>query len=216
MVIIGQQHDQGQQKIPFVFHGPRHSRPEPDKLPLADIIATNLDHYRLDADYKHGLHFASLPTAWVSGFDKDAELRIGSSTIRLAASTNGVSRLHGEVSSGMWRHLFPDGAGDPVGYVTNGVHTASWVGPEMRTFYTQHVDPAWEQKLLEPEAWQKVREAPDAALWSAHRAQKERLIRFVRERVRVQSARHGLSPDELRQVELEMKGEGIPDDAAGA
>ena len=122
-------------------------------------------------------------------------------SIRLAAGTNGVSRLHGEVSSAMWRHLFPDGAAEPVGYVTNGVHTASWVGPEMRTFYTQHVDPAWEQKLLEPEAWQKVREAPDAALWSAHRAQKERLIRFVRERVRVQSARHGLSPDELRQVE---------------
>jgi hypothetical protein len=66
--------------IPFVFHGPRDSRPEPTKLPLADIIAANLDHYRLDADYKHGLHFAALPTAWVSGFDRSAALRIGSST----------------------------------------------------------------------------------------------------------------------------------------
>jgi len=66
--------------VPFVFHGPRHSRPEPDRLPLADIVAANLDHYRLDADYKHGLHFAALPTAWVTGFDKSAPLRIGSST----------------------------------------------------------------------------------------------------------------------------------------
>ena len=66
--------------IPFVFHGPRHSRPDPDRLPLADIIAANLDHYRLDADYKHGLHFTALPTAWVSGFDKAAPLRIGSSS----------------------------------------------------------------------------------------------------------------------------------------
>jgi len=65
--------------IPFVFHGPRDSRPEPDRLPLADIIASNLDHYRLDADYKHGLHFAALPTAWVCGFDKGDPLRIGSS-----------------------------------------------------------------------------------------------------------------------------------------
>src|SRR5438093_9570159 len=32
------------------------------------------------ADYKHGLHFTALPTAWVSGFDKAATLRIGSST----------------------------------------------------------------------------------------------------------------------------------------
>ena len=65
--------------VPFVFHGPRHSGPQVQKLPLADIIAANLDHYRLDADYKHGLHFAALPTAWVSGFDKAAPLRIGSS-----------------------------------------------------------------------------------------------------------------------------------------
>lgn len=65
--------------IPFVFHGPKGSLPERSKLPLADIIAANLDHYRLDADYKHGLHFAALPTAWVSGFDKAAPLRIGSS-----------------------------------------------------------------------------------------------------------------------------------------
>ena len=66
--------------IPFVFHGPRHGRAEVDKGPLEDIIAVNLDHYRLDADFKHGLHFTALPTAWVSGFDKAASLRIGSST----------------------------------------------------------------------------------------------------------------------------------------
>jgi hypothetical protein len=65
--------------IPFVFHGPKGSLPESGKLPLADIIAANLDHYRLDADYKHGLHFTALPTAWVSGFDKATALRIGSS-----------------------------------------------------------------------------------------------------------------------------------------
>ena len=42
--------------IPFVFHGPRNALPDVDKMPLADIIYVNLDHYRLDADYKHGLH----------------------------------------------------------------------------------------------------------------------------------------------------------------
>ncbi len=66
--------------IPFVFHGPRHALPSVDKLPLADVIAVNLDHYRLDADFKHGMHFTALPTAWVSGFDKTATLRIGAST----------------------------------------------------------------------------------------------------------------------------------------
>jgi hypothetical protein len=77
--------------IPFVFHGPRHSRPQVDKLPLADIIAVNLDHYRLDADYKHGIHFTALPTAWVSGFDKTSTLRIGSSTAWVAETPGAVA-----------------------------------------------------------------------------------------------------------------------------
>ena len=85
--------------IPFVFHGPRHSLPEVDKIPLADIISKNLDHYRLDADYKHGMHFTALPTAWVSGFDKNASLRIGSSTAWVAeapGATAGYLEFHGQ------------------------------------------------------------------------------------------------------------------------
>jgi hypothetical protein len=66
--------------IPFVFHGASNDMPEIGKLPLSDVIAVNLDHYRLHADYRHGMHFTALPTAWVSGFDKSATLRIGSST----------------------------------------------------------------------------------------------------------------------------------------
>ncbi len=101
----------------------------------------------------------------------------------------------------MWRHLWPEAPESAVGSVTNGVHTESWIGPEMRALYAHHLDPDWEHHLLDPELWKRVSAIPDAALWAAHRSQKERLIRFVRERVRVQSARHGRSPDELRGVE---------------
>ncbi len=77
--------------LPFVFHGPRHSRPDVDKLPLSDVIAVNLDHYRLNADFKHGVHFTALPTAWVSGFDKSASLRIGSSTAWVTEQTGATA-----------------------------------------------------------------------------------------------------------------------------
>jgi starch phosphorylase len=121
--------------------------------------------------------------------------------IRLSARANAVSQLHGKVSSAMWRHLWPGAPESPVSAITNGVHTESWIGPEMRALYGHHLDPRWEDHLLEPEFWTRVRQIPDAELWAARRSQKERMIRFVRERVRVQSARHGLSPDELRRVE---------------
>lgn len=90
--------------VPFVFHGPRGSLPERTKLPLADIIAANLDHYRLDADYKHGLHFTALPTAWVSGFDKSAPLRIGASAA-WASDIPGASAGFLEFSGAGLAHL---------------------------------------------------------------------------------------------------------------
>jgi starch phosphorylase len=121
--------------------------------------------------------------------------------IRLSSGTNGVSRLHGQVSSAMWRHLWPGEPVEPVGAITNGVHTPSWVGPEMRSLYAHALDQDWESHLTDPEHWAKIQAVPDEDLWAAHRAQKERLVRFVRERVRQQSARHGFSPDALRQIE---------------
>ena len=37
----------------------------------------------LGADYRHGFHFTSLPTAWLCGFDKESVLRIGSGPARV-------------------------------------------------------------------------------------------------------------------------------------
>lgn len=68
------------QFIPFVFHGPRNSRPAIQRSPLEDVAIANISHYRIDVDFKHGLHFTALPTAWVVGFDKQTEFKIGSTT----------------------------------------------------------------------------------------------------------------------------------------
>ena len=68
--------------VPFVFHGPttNGSNIHPEKAPLEDLISLNLEHYATSADFKHGLHFAGLPTAWVAGFDKNTVLRVGGAT----------------------------------------------------------------------------------------------------------------------------------------
>ncbi|MEI7732918.1 MAG: DUF4055 domain-containing protein [Verrucomicrobiota bacterium] len=77
--------------IPFVFHGPENSRPTVARVPLEDIIAMNLSHYRMDADFKHGLHYTALPTAWVSGFDKTATLKIGSNVAWVTENTGATA-----------------------------------------------------------------------------------------------------------------------------
>jgi starch phosphorylase len=153
------------------------------------------------------------PWAREVGGDPEAALTLGTDpangngafnltvlAIRLSSQANGVSRLHGQVSSAMWRHLWPGAPAGPVSSVTNGVHTPSWVGPEFGALYTHQLGD-WTDHLFDPEFWTRIRGLSDAEIWAAHRAQKERLIRFVRERIRQQWARHGQGPDDLRGVE---------------
>ncbi len=55
------------ERIPFVFAGPRESRPEVADPPLLDLVNVNLSHYRTTADLEHGAHFTGLPTAVITG-----------------------------------------------------------------------------------------------------------------------------------------------------
>lgn len=58
--------------IPFVFTNPRDTAPNVDKPPLIDLADKNLDHYRMDADYHHSLHFlAAASTRWVKGVTQE-------------------------------------------------------------------------------------------------------------------------------------------------
>ncbi len=146
--------------------------------------------------------------------DGDEQFNLTALAIRTTSWTNGVSRLNAEITGRMWQHLFPDraagqsshlppsgGTGTPIHAITNGVHTRTWLGQETQELLRRHFSPNWESMLLSAEGWGKVLAVPDAELWATHRAQKERLGRFTRSRLREQRARHGASPDELRAID---------------
>lgn len=64
-------------RIPFVIIGAIANEISPEKPILADLATLNIGHWRLEVDYKHGLHLCALPTPWAAGFPKEAELYIG-------------------------------------------------------------------------------------------------------------------------------------------
>ncbi|MGE4190845.1 MAG: alpha-glucan family phosphorylase [Thermoanaerobaculia bacterium] len=123
--------------------------------------------------------------------------------IRTSSRINGVSRLNAEVAGAMWAHLIPpDGPEEQrLRAVTNGVHTATWMGLELQELHLRSFGADWERQLATEEGRNRLMAAPDAELWEVHLAQKHRLARFLRGRLRDQFARHGLAPDELRQLE---------------
>ena len=121
--------------------------------------------------------------------------------LRMSRHANGVSKLHGDVSQGLWKDVW---AGVPthevpITSITNGIHTKTWMAPEFSALYSKYLG-AWEDHLTEPDFWRGVIEIPDAELWETHQKLKLRLVNFVRDRVRARRERIGDSPESIRAV----------------
>lgn len=121
--------------------------------------------------------------------------------LRMSRHSNGVSKLHGEVSRGLWKDVWTGVPAEevPITHITNGIHTKTWMAPELATLYTKYLGD-WEEHITEPEFWRGVIDIPEAQLWEAHQQLKRRLVDFVRERVRVRRERLGESPESIRNV----------------
>ena len=117
--------------------------------------------------------------------------------IRLAERVNGVSALHGEVSRDLFKNVWPELAVDevPISHVTNGVHIASWIGPETRELGEETYPPGW---VEDPGAsWSWAGERSDAELWAARCSARTQLVDYVRRRLRVQLEHRGFAGADL-------------------
>ena len=101
--------------------------------------------------------------------------------IRLTGDHNGVSKLHGAVSRKMWQFLWPGVDADevPIEYITNGVHTPSWLSPEMNALFGRYLGD-WGLYMDDPNFWKRVADIPDEDLWQTHLQRKQALINYVR------------------------------------
>lgn len=119
--------------------------------------------------------------------------------LRTANYTNGVSRLHADVSRNLWKESFSTLPYDeiPIDYITNGIHLASWISEEMAGLFDRHLGIEWHKTPEHKNIWDKVRDIPDKELWEAMNHSRERMIKYARRRVaeyRVRAQGTELSP----------------------
>ena len=121
--------------------------------------------------------------------------------LRMSRHSNGVSKLHGEVSRSLWKDVWNGVPVHevPITSVTNGIHTKTWMAPEFSALYRKYLG-EWEERITEPDFWRRVIDIPDSELWETHQQLKHRLVEFVRERVRIRRERIGDSPEAIRNV----------------
>ncbi len=118
-------------------------------------------------------------------------------SFHLSGYCNGVSRLHGATSKRLFAHLWPDVSFDeiPIHAVTNGIHASTWVAPEMATLLDRHVMPEWWD--AGKERWARLDDASDEDIWRVREQCRERLVGFVRKRLKSSRLAQGIGEGDL-------------------
>lgn len=122
--------------------------------------------------------------------------------IRFAAHVNGVSKLHAATSRQMWRRLFPGIPSEevPIGAITNGVHTPTWLNSQMHHLFLQYASDSREGAPPGAIDWDTVPAVPDSELWAVHEFNRKRLVETVRRKVCEQLTRRRACAAEINEA----------------
>ena len=150
------------------------------------------------------------------GIDKDTFLHLGTKpngsleegfnmgilALKLAGKKNGVSKLHGAVSRELFGDVWPEIASNesPITHITNGIHTCSWLAPNLKKLYNKYLVPYWQDSIQVQDTWNKINNIPNAELWAEHKKRKEKLLELVKENVTNNMKANGIGFDEISEM----------------
>jgi starch phosphorylase len=122
--------------------------------------------------------------------------------IRGSRFHNGVSRIHGGVSQRLLKDFWPQVTPEenPVGYVTNGVHVATFLAPEWSEVLDRFLGVGWMHRLGHPGIWEKIRDIPDHIYSSVRQDIKARMLHMLRHRISRQHLRNHGSESHLERM----------------
>ena len=175
-------------------------------------LKAGLDEFRVELMDKYfGSYFGNLginrtrflALGRIFSDDDNEAFKMPVLALRLSGYVNGVSKLHGKISRGMWSGLWPGVPVNevPIKSITNGVHVKSWLSDEMECLYESYFGSDWTEQITDKSMWQGVDQIPDEQLWQSHQRCKDRLIAFARRRLKAQIQRRGSYHSELNWAE---------------
>ena len=132
---------------------------------------------------------------------------MGILALKIAGKKNGVSKLHGAVSRELFGDIWPAIAANesPITYVTNGVHTCSWLAPGIKELYNKYLMPYWQDGIYDDAVWKKIDSIPDEKLWNEHMKRKEKLLDLAKKNLTNRLRKSGTSYDTIKDMVPELK-----------
>jgi glycogen phosphorylase len=137
----------------------------------------------------------------VNPHDHGEEFTMTVLALKLSHRANAVSSLHGHVSRTMWLQLFPGRNEEhvPIGHITNGVHTQTWLAPQMQQVYDRHLGSGWSERVSRNGFWDAIDQVGDSEFWETHQTLKIQLIETARRRAAMHAEMRGESTEFITQ-----------------
>lgn len=124
--------------------------------------------------------------------------------LKLCAYSNSVSKLHQQTTKKMWHRVWGDLPINeiPIEYITNGVHTNSWISHEHYEEYKKYIcHNASDISTIENCNWDNINNISNEKMWELKMIRKNKLIKLVRERLLRHYKRLGADSTVLRDIE---------------
>jgi len=137
------------------------------------------------------------------GLDSNNMFNLTVLAMKGAQWINGVSKLNGEITRKMWWVLWPDLPPEerPITHITNGIHTQTWLAPELSNLYSKYLPEDWQERLEDKKMWEDIEDIPNEELWQVHYNLKRKMIERIRLRMKEQRQRHGENEQYINEVE---------------
>jgi phosphorylase/glycogen(starch) synthase len=133
--------------------------------------------------------------------DFDRKFNMSYLATRMSQEVNGVSKLHGQVSQGMFNKLWPGYLREElfIGYVTNGVHHPTWTAPEWREVYKELTGEANFDQTNRA-LWEKLYTLEDKRVYDIKKGLKKALFVNIRKRLQTEMIEKHVSPRTLLNI----------------
>ncbi len=162
-----------------------------------DLLRKYISHYssRLNISWEELMALGRCET------DTDKKFNMSFLATRMSQEVNGVSKLHGEVSQGMFNKLWPGYLKEElfIGYVTNGVHHPTWTASEWKRLYKE-LTGAENFDQTDRSLWERLYNVDDKRIYEIKKGLKKNLFIEIRKRLQSDMMERHVSPRTLLNI----------------
>ncbi len=137
--------------------------------------------------------------------EADRKFNMSYLAAHMSQELNGVSKLHGQVTQGLFNKLWPGYLKEElyIGYVTNGVHYPTWLANEWRQVYKKLTGTSnFDQ--TDRSQWEKLYNLDDKTIYEVKTTLKKNLFKNIRKRLQEEMMDKHVSPRTLLNISTHL------------